>query len=197
MYNFRQAIAVFTVVIVSGCAHPMVISPDISKIGVEAGASSIDKDVGFFVSTEDKAKSVNTPGGGGDSVTYSPYRDMETSIYKMLDNVFRNIVILASPQGATSNSAKPVSYIISPQIKTESSSTGTFTWPPTDFKVHLTCNIKDPAGTLIASPTVTGVGSAPYDEFKSDFSLSGKRAALDAVLKMQRVLLELPELRRN
>jgi hypothetical protein len=43
---------------------------------------------------------------------------------------------------------------------------------------------------------VSGEGSAEFSEFKSDFSLSGKRATADALLKMQRVLLDTTELRK-
>jgi len=56
-------------------------------------------------------------------------------------------------------------------------------------------NVALPSGKLIAKPSVTGAGRAEFDEFKSDFSLAGKRAVVDAMLKMQNALLNLPELK--
>jgi hypothetical protein len=79
---------------------------------------------------------------------------------------------------------------------TDSSSPSPFTWPPTKFNIDLTCDIADATGNPILSKKVTGEGNAEFDEFKKDFSLSGKRAAEDALLKMQKTLLSASELRK-
>ena len=55
----------------------------------------------------------------------------------------------------------------------------------------------DLSGKLVSTATVNGQGLAEFDEFKHDFPLSGKRAALDALLKMQDALLQSKELRRD
>ena len=122
-------------------------------------------------------------------MTYKPYRDIEAAFYKMLGNVFASVTKLKSPNDAEAIGRNSISYVITPEISTGSYSPSIFTWPPTQFTVHLTCNIADQNGTSVARTTVTGNGQAEFEEFKSDFSLSGKRAALDAVLKMQDVLL--------
>ena len=43
---------------------------------------------------------VVTPGGGGDKISYQPYRDIETAFYKMLTNVFGNVTKLKTPKDA-------------------------------------------------------------------------------------------------
>lgn len=183
------------VAVIAGCAHPLAIGPDIAKIERESGVQPIDKNVGYYIAPDMREKTVTTPGGGGDSVTYSPYRDMETAFYKMLSNVFRNVTMLKSPNDADTIGKRSISYVFTPEITTDSSSPSPFTWPPTRFTVNLTCNISDKGGKPVTKVLVTGEGQAKFEEFKSDFSLSGKRAAHDALLKMQGTLLRLPEIR--
>jgi hypothetical protein len=183
------------VAVITGCAHPILISPDISKVERSGNIQPIDKNVGYYIPADIRDKAVKTKGGGGDSVTYMPYKEMETAFYKMLSNVFKNVTVLKSPNDAEAIAKHSISYVITPEITTESSSPSPFTWPPTKFSVNLTCNIANPSGKVIGKPAVTGEGAAEFSEFKRDFSLSGKRATLDSLLKMQDTLLKMPELR--
>lgn len=186
--------AMAVLVILGGCAHPLVISPDMAKIERDPGAKPIDKNVGYYIASDKREAAVNTPGGGGDTVTYHPYKDMEAGFYKMLSNVFKDVTVLKSPNDMDAIGQHGISYVITPIITTNSSSPSPFTWPPTLFDVVLTCNVTDAAGKSVVSKSVSGQGRAEFDEFKSDFSLSGKRAAQDALLKMQVQLLQAPEL---
>jgi hypothetical protein len=183
------------VAVITGCAHPLVISPEISKVERSGNTQTIDKNVGYYIPADLREKAVKTKGGGGDSVTYTPYKDMETAFYKMLSNVFKSVTMLKSPNDAEAIAKHSITYIITPEITTESSSPSAFTWPPTKFSVNLTCNISNVGGKVIGKPAVTGEGNAEFSEFKRDFSLSGKRATLDSLLKMQDTLLKMPELK--
>jgi len=183
------------IISITGCAHSIAISPDISKIERDTKFLPIEKSIGYYIAPEVRDKNVTTPGGGGDSVSYFPYKDIEAGFYTMLENVFKEVTKLKSTTDTETISRLSISYIIIPEITTVSSSQSSFTWPPTHFIVNLTCNITDPNGKEIIKPTVNGEGLAEYDEFKSDFSLAGKRAARDALLKMQNILLNAPELR--
>jgi hypothetical protein len=183
------------ILVITGCAHSIAISPDINKIERDLKLRPIDKNVGYYIAPDVRDKSMTTPGGGGDSVSYFPYKDIEASFYTMLENVFKEVTKLKSPIDMDTISRLSIVYIVTPEISTDSSSASSFTWPPTHFVVNLTCNITDKDGKFIIKPTVTAEGLAEYDEFKSDFSLAGKRAARDALLKMQTILLNSPELR--
>jgi hypothetical protein len=188
--------SIAAIVALAGCAHPVVISPGIDKIERDTASKPIPKSVAYYISDDFRNKQVITPGGGGDRVSYQPYRDIETAFYKMLTNVFGNVVTLKNPKDAEALSKNNVSYIVTPQIVTNSSSPSPFTWPPTKFNVELTCAVTDAAGNPVTTQKVSGEGNAEFSEFKRDFSLSGKRAAQDALLKMQRALLETPDLRK-
>jgi hypothetical protein len=180
---------------ISGCAHSIAISPDISKIIRDSKIVPIEKNTGYYIAPEVRDKNVITPGGGGDSVSYFPYRDIEAGFCTMLETVFKEVTKLKSTSDMETISRLSIAYIIIPEISTDSSSQSSFTWPPTHFIVNLTCTITDINGKEVFKPTVTSEGLAEYDEFKSDFSLAGKRAAREALLKMQNLLLTSPELR--
>lgn len=193
--NLVSSLAVLAVL--TGCAHPIVISPNIAKIEKNAAAQPINKNVAYYIAEDVRTKEVTTPGGGGDKVSYQPYRDIETAFYKMLSNVFSNVTKLKTLNDAEAINKNNVSYIITPVMVTNSSSSSPFTWPPTKFSAELTCNINDAAGNPVLVAKVSGEGSAEFDEFKKDFSMSGKRATEDMLLKMQHALSSAPELRTN
>lgn len=196
MRIFKILSSLIVVAALAGCAHPIVISPDIAKIEADGGSKPISKNVAYYIADDVRNKEIITPGGGGDKVSYQPYRDIEAAFYKMLTNVFGNVTKLKTPKDAEAISKNNVSYVITPRIVTNSSSPSPFTWPPTKFNIDLTCDIADPTGNLLVTKKVSGDGAAEFSEFKSDFSLSGKRATEDALLKMQRALLDTTELRK-
>jgi hypothetical protein len=192
----RIILALALIGVISGCAHPMTITSDIESLAGASSAARIPKHVGLYIPAEDLSKEVTTAGGGGDKVSYRPYADMQTGIYKMLSNVFQDVTLLKSPTDTSTNGKSALSYIVRPEIVTSSSSSGVLTWMATDFTVQLTCRMTDPGGNSVVSVPVSGTGHAEFSELKSDFSLAGRRAAHDALLKAQAALLEQKELRQ-
>ena len=175
-----------------GCAHPIVISPNTAKIEREPSSlPKIKANVGFFIPPEASNLEVTTPGGGGDNVRYFPYRDLETAYQRMLLNVFDNVVKLKSASDSNELSKNEIKFTLVPDLITTSGSTGLFTWPPTNFTVDLTSKIRDASGKDVGNPRVVGNGQAAgFSEFKGDFGIAGRRAMEDALMKMQRALLE-------
>lgn len=191
MKGFKLASLLAAAAILTGCAHPVMISPQLDKIAVPADAKpkSAAK-VAYFIPADLAAKEVVTPGGGGDKVSSFPYRDLETSFYKVLSNAFSGAVKVKGPDDRETMAANGVSYLITPTITVNSDSSSAFTWPPTDFTVDLQCTIVDKNGKLVETKKAIGTGKAEFSEFKSDVGLSGKRAAESAMLKMQKELLD-------
>jgi len=181
-------VVVSAALLLAACAHQISIAPDMTKLG-EPAAAARPSTVGLYISPEDRSRQVTTPGGGGDKVAYYPYRDLESGIYKVLGNVYERVVVVASPKDVEALSKSGVSVVAHPQIVTQSSSGSALTWPPTFFQVQLSCTLTDISGTKIAETFVIGTGRAEFDEFKSDFSLAGKRASEDALNKTQGAIL--------
>lgn len=185
-------VAVVAAVFLSGCVHPLVFSPDITKVEREVdNPPRIKKNVGYYIDDKVKNQEVNFTLPGGDGISYFPYRDIETTFDKMLSNVFENVTKLNSP--ADSMKKNEINFVITPVIATFPSGDGMH-WAPTGFKVDLTCNIKDASGTQIANTRVVGEGQAGGTEFicfgSACKGVAGKRAMEDALQKMQRSLFD-------
>lgn len=197
MSHFRLLTTLLFALLVGACSHPIVITPDADKISAVSDERKINKRVGYYMTLAQRDAPVVTPGGGGDSVKYYPYRDIESSFYRVLSNVFSDVTLLKSASDREALEKHEVVLIIKPEIHTTSQSSSIVTWPPTDFSVEITCQITDRSGKEIASTRVTGYGKAEFSEFVSDFSLAGKRASFDALVRTQDALLNLQELRTD
>jgi hypothetical protein len=178
----RIGFAAAVVSLLAACAHPINLEP--TQLPERDEAKLVAKKVGYVLKDTDRAKEVTTPGGGGDKVSYYPYRDMEKAIRASLRAVYQDVSSLKSPNDAAAIKEAGVAYIFLPEISTASSSSSPFTWPPTQFTVNVICTVTDPQGAVLAKVASTGAGAAEFSEFKSDFSLSARRAVAEAVEKL-------------
>ena len=182
-------------VLATGCAHPISVTTDVSQVR-SSGKPRIEKSVAYVIAPDDRDREVITPGGGGDKLSYKPYRDLDAGIFKALSEVFANV----SRVDAAAEAAKPgrdkIQLVFVPKITTTSSSASPFTWPPTAFAIDLACKVSDASGAPVSEINVVGNGQAEFSEFKSDHSLAAKRAAQDAMQKLVKALEDTPALRR-
>lgn len=177
--------------LLAGCAHPIQITPDMTRLErVSTTPARLAVKAGYYIPPEVESVEITTQGGGGDNVRYYPYRDMASGFQKMLSNVFESVVKLASPADKPVLVREGINYVIVPSLVTSSGGSGFFTWPPTNFSVDLTSQIRNTDGQLIASPRVIGTGSADTGERLSEHGIAGRRAMEDALMKMQSALFE-------
>lgn len=191
----RIVLSLLALAFLFGCAHPITMAPDLAAVRSD-GAPLIEKSVAFHISDSAKALEVTTGGGGGDTVRYFPYRDLEAGIYKALSEVFRNVSKVQNPADRSALANAGISLLISPEITTVSSSESLFTWPPTQFTVDLICMIVDGSGQTVDTVRVSGYGTATFDEFKSNFSLAAVRASNHALSLLIAALRASAPLRR-
>lgn len=177
-----------------GCAHPISMAPDLSKVESAAGESLLDKKAGYYIAASAADVEVTTAGGGGDKVRYFPYRDLETGIYKALATVFRDVSKVRDPQNLEEIRQSGIQLLIIPDIRTTSYSESLVTWPPTLFTVAIQCQVKDAQGQTLDTLQVEGRGMAQFDEFKSNFSLAAVRASNDALAQLAAALRKSPAL---
>lgn len=178
----RLLLIVPALLIMSGCAHQIQLNPKMDQFSESANKS--EAVVGYYISAADKAKRVTTPGGGGDKVSYVPYKDTESVLYAVLNNKFKDVFPLTSLSDDSFIASNDIKLVFVPTLTTNSKSSSMFTWPPTHFTVTLTVNALDAKGNTVWSKTVQSEGVAEFDEFKADFSLSARRATEAAFLKM-------------
>lgn len=179
----------FVVAFLTGCAHPINISPDLSAINANSSNVKIDKKITYYF-TEDLEKEVTTPGGGGDSVKYKPYKELDMGIYKVFADKFKTVEVLKKP-GEKINA----DYSAEITISTNSSSSSAFTWPPTLFGVNIVAEFSNLQSGLKEKISVSGEGRAEFSEFKSNFNLSAKRASEDVLTKLNSAISNLSMLR--
>ena len=172
--------------LVSACAHNIQINPDLNTLRSESSEGKIDAAVGYYISDENRMLKVTTPGGGGDKISYQPYKDTEGALNTILSDLFVSVFTIKDLNDKAFLEEKKIAYIFKPEINTDSSSDSIFTWPATDFTMNLTCEALDNNGNSIWVKTVTGEGKAEFSEFTADFGLSGRRATQDAFEKMKR-----------
>jgi hypothetical protein len=173
-------------VIATGCAHPISLTGNTDAL-VGTGKAKLDHAVGLSISEDDRKREVTTPGGGGDKVSYQPYRDLETGLYIAFSETFAKVVRINGPQDPKVK-GEALRYLVTPQINTTSYSPSLVTWPPTIFTVELVCKVSDVEGRTVTEVRAMGEGRAEFDEFKSDFSLAAKRASDDALSKLVKAL---------
>lgn len=189
MNQLRFFATLLLVAVLGGCAHPISLNADLSKLQGSTETKSPAK-VGLVFPDELRKREITTPGGGGDKVRYFPYRDLEAGVYSVLSERFTGVSTLASPADAKVQ-ADGLSYLITPTITTTSFSPSIVTWPPTVFTVEVACKVSDPTDKPVTEIRVQGEGRAEFDEFKGDFSLAAKRAADEALRKLLKALQEL------
>lgn len=176
-----------------GCAHPIRVAPNIQNLEPASGTyRRHGATVAYHISFEAMNREITTGAGGGDSVRYFPFRDMEAGYHKVLSNVFNRVVRLQSTADRSAIQRDGIDYVFVPEIVTTSGGAGFATWPPTSFTVDLTNYIRDANGKLVASPRVVGVGAGETGMRLTGHGIAGSRAMEDALIKLQAALLEIP-----
>jgi hypothetical protein len=187
----RQAFwgtAALAVALLTGCAHPISLSTDASRL-MGSGQVKVDRKVGLVVTDDQRKQEVVAPGGGGDKVSYLPYRDLEPGLYVVLSESFASVARISGPNDPKI-AAEGLNVLVVPVVSTTSFSPSIVTWPPTVFTVELNLSFNDLQNKPVAQVRVQGEGRAEFDEFKSDQSLSAKRAVEDALKKLLKAVSE-------
>lgn len=190
---FRLAASAALAFFLVGCAHPIAIQAEKSPPRVESQLSS--KKVAYVMNDTDRGKQVTTAGGGGDKVSYSPYRDMEKAIRDALRAVYTDVIVVPDVKDGALIRNAGIDLVFVPEITTTSSSSSPVTWPPTQFSTEISCKVTNADGVEIDRLRVTGNGYADYEEFKSNFGLAANRAGTDVAAKLSREIADRPKLR--
>jgi hypothetical protein len=195
--NFKKQLSLLTLLfataaLLGGCAHQIAIGPLTTPARNEASLSP--KKVAYVMSDADRGRQITTAGGGGDKVSYYPYRELEKSIREALRAVYSDVYVVNSTSDTAVISANDISFIFTPEITTTSGSESMFTWPPTQFNIDLSCTVVDAKGKAITQFKVLGNGAATFSEFRGNFGLAGQRAASDVSERLKQAILSNPDL---
>jgi hypothetical protein len=170
--------------VLSGCAHPITITPVLSSID-RKDVTSIQRNVGYYISDQDRSKEVISPGGGGDKIRYTTYRDLEPALQKVLSNTFKNVQRMPALDDKKFIADNGISFVFVPQFETSSSSSGIFTWMATDFTVQMDCKALGSDGSVIWEKNIKESGHADSQELMKDMQLSSRRASEKVFMQLQ------------
>lgn len=154
-----------------GCAHQINIVPDTLVLDVQ---TKYPATIGYVIPDERMNLQVTTPAGGGDKVSYYPYKALDTSLQMAFRQVFQHAQRLQSPQQA--QQLEDVLLVFDPTIGTDSSSSSSFFWPPESFTVTLEVKVSDRMLNREYQVKGTGIGKVTRAEWSSDFGVAGKIA---------------------
>lgn len=171
------------VLFTAGCTHKIDITP-------KSGSGEAFKEdvkmysVGYYLSMSDRNRYVVSPGGGGDSIGYYPYKDLELGFREILLNNFEKVYRVKKMDDKSYIEEKRIRYVFTYDVSTTSSSSNIMTWPPENFTVTLSCDAFDNEGNKIWNDSVEGRGIAAFADYKTDFPVAGRRANRAALDKM-------------
>lgn len=174
--------AVVAVLLLGACAHPITINPTSTPLRSKDQLYS-QKVVAYVMTDADRGKQVTTASGGGDKISYFPYKELEEGIREALRSLYSDVLLVRSPTDVEAIQRDQIVFVFAPEIHTNSSSDSILTWPPTKFSILLLSTVTDATGNILAHVEVSGQGAASYSEFMDDFGLAGRRAAKDALEK--------------
>lgn len=180
-------IAISFAVFCCACAHSITIPPDLNNLTPDEKNPKIEKAVGYYISEKNRTLKVTTPAGGGDSVEYAPYKDLEPGFYRVLSNVFSSVYVVNDTEDLSFLQSKNITWIFTPVITTNSSSRNPFFWPPTDFTVTVDCKAVDSTDQKVVWETTIKEDSdlIAVKKIIKDYGLAGKSAAAKALMQFQ------------
>lgn len=180
----KKLLCLLTVVLISGCAHNIKITPDAAT----ASANKSKTVVGYYVSAADKAVKNTTPGGGGDKVSYQLAKDMEYGFFSALNDSYETVKVLEASHDAQKMKADGIKLVFEPKFTSTSSGSSLLIWPADKFSITVQCKAYDQAGTLVLDKSFTGQGVATNSELMSNFALAANRAATDVLTQIRKEL---------
>lgn len=177
-----RTLAIVGVMFLGACAHPITITPRTEHLPYTRG--TVEQSVAYVISHKDLERQMITSGGGGDQLSYYPYRDLESGLFQVLSSVYSRVTLVRSATDSDAIRKNKVSMIFLLDISTSSSSDSILFWPPTDFSVSIKYSVRDVAGKVLHEGSVLGQGHASSSEFLGEMSLvslAAKRAGEDAL----------------
>ena len=186
--------AVAAIVLLAACSHPVKITPPTLAL-VSDPAVRVDRAVGYLITDQQRAMQVTTGGGGGDKISYTPYRDLESGLYQTLASVFSSVYVVPGAGADTFFADKHLGFVFMPEIATDSSSSNILLWNPTDFSVRLHVVANDASGKAVWTRDFTGKAHSAAGGSLVE-NVAAQQAAADVFGQLQKALIEEPLFRK-
>jgi hypothetical protein len=171
-----------------GCVHEISTAPDLGAIKDQNIHYKTQQKVAYYIPEAQYAEKFVTEGGDGHSVTYTPYKETEAALRKVLSNLFTSVSRLDSLD-VKSVAEKRIAYVFVPTIKTYSASSSNIDWEPTRFVMSISCRALDPSLKEVWKTEIIGKGRANFAQLERNPSRSAQKASKFAYLNLQKEIL--------
>lgn len=174
---------ILPLLLLSGCVHDITVAPELSKIK-KTRPVTIHAAVAYYIPAALLAQSVITPGGNNDDLRYTPYKDSELSLKKVLENVFTEVYKIDALDDAKIQQHS-IQFIFVPAIETMSFSSSNIDWQPTKFNMILKVKVTDASGSELFTSYAQGKGIANFGQYEDNPSYAVEIASRSAFLQFQ------------
>jgi hypothetical protein len=180
----KPFLSLLPLLLFSGCVHDISVAPELSRIKKERPVT-IHRSVAYYISPEQYDLQVTTPGGNNDELRYSPYKESEAALKKVLENIFTEVHRIDSLDDPKINEHR-IRFIFIPQIETMSYSNSNVDWQPTKFNFilkvkFLTADNKETFHESYAQ----GKGIANFGRYQDNPAYAVEIASRSAFLQFQ------------
>jgi len=173
--------------LLSGCVHDISVTPELSKIK-KTRPVTIHRSVAYYIPAELYSKSVTTPGGNNDELRYTPYKDTELSLKKVLNNVFTEVHKITSLDDEKIQK-HDIKFIFIPAIETMSFSNSNVDWQPTKFNMILKVQVLKVDQNELFTTYAQGKGVANFGRYQDNPTYAVETASRSAFLQFQDELI--------
>ena len=167
----------------SGCVHDISVAPELSMITKERPVI-IHRSVAYYIPPEQYALQVTTPGGNNDKLRYSPYKESEAALKKVLENVFTEVHRIDSLDDEKIDKHH-IRFIFVPQIETMSYSNSNVDWQPTKFNFILKVTFLTADKKPFYESYAQGRGIANFGRYRDNPAYAVEIASRSAFLQLQ------------
>ncbi|MDA3945228.1 MAG: hypothetical protein PF439_00915 [Helicobacteraceae bacterium] len=179
----KLLLALFTLLFLTACVHDISVSPELSKIK-KIRPVTIHSTVAYYIPPERYLLSVTTPGGNNDDLRYAPYKETESSLKKVLDNVFTEVHKIAALDDPKIKEDS-IQFIFIPTIETMSFSNSNVDWQPTKFNMILKVHVLNAEKKELFTTYAEGKGIANFGRYQKNPTYAVEIASRSAFLQFQ------------
>lgn len=183
----KVIVALLTLFFLSGCVHDISVAPELSHIK-KTRPVTIERSVAYYIPAERYEAVVTTPGGNNDQLRYTPYKDTEASLQKVLNNVFTKVYKIESMDDPKIKEQN-IQFIFIPTIETMSLSNSNVDWEPTKFNMILRVDVLQADRRKLFTTYAQGKGIANFGRYQEDPVYAVKIASGSAFLQFQDELI--------
>lgn len=178
----RHLSLLLPLVLFTACVHDITIAPETASLK-KVRPVIIERTVAYYIPKALYEQIVVTPGGNNDTLRYTPYKDTEDALSKVLHNVFTKVYKVEGPNDPLIKEKK-IQFLFIPHIETMSSSNSNVDWQPTKFNIILKVKVLKGEKELLIT-YAQGKGIANFGRYQDDATYAVKIATRSAFLQFQ------------